>query len=231
MALQLSHLKCTNLYSSQVVMACYKNAAINVRISSLYKEVERYVQNHKKNLEMGNKGGMESSTALLFTTSALLVVIVSLSFPLLADAELDSKPSHHGVYKPKTPPPPKKKPVYVSYPPLKKPNASKTPPRKPSPPPHKPYYMPPKSPKKPPVKHMPPPPYAPEDVPFTLDTPAPVSYKVFKSPPIVVTIPGHPKSPPKGKSPPPPKMKKLFPPPPKKKFPFPPKKKFPPPLY
>ncbi|XP_026451700.1 extensin-1-like [Papaver somniferum] len=161
---------------------------------------------------MGNKGGMKDSTSLLFTTGALLVVIASLSFPLLADA--DSKPSHHGVYV-STPPPPKK-PTYV-----------------PKPPPHKPYYMPPKSPKKPPVKHMPPPPYAPEDMPSTVDTlPAPVVYKVFKSPPIVVTIPGHPKSPPKGKSPPPPKMKKLFPPPPpKKKFPPPPKKKFRPPLY
>ncbi|XP_026456063.1 extensin-3-like [Papaver somniferum] len=85
---------------------------------------------------MGKKGGKRASMAFLFTTGALLlVVLVSLSFASLADAGRRPPPPKKPITyvfptppKKSPPPVPKKPPHYVAYKPLKKPLKPKTPP-------------------------------------------------------------------------------------------------------
>ncbi|XP_026390947.1 non-classical arabinogalactan protein 31-like [Papaver somniferum] len=83
---------------------------------------------------MGKKVGKRASMAFLFTTSALLLVLlISLSFPSPADAGRRPPPKMP-IYVPSTPPKkspppvPKKPPHYVAYKPLKKPSKPKSPP-------------------------------------------------------------------------------------------------------
>ncbi|XP_026456093.1 proline-rich receptor-like protein kinase PERK2 [Papaver somniferum] len=160
---------------------------------------------------MGGKGG-------LFTASALLVVLVSLSFLFAVDASEVQPPKNKPIYMPPTP---TKHPIYVPSTPPKKSLPSL--PKKPI---HYVHSRPPKKPVKLVKLKSPPTPYQQDHLPSTVITAALRHRHRLHSPPSPIANPTpHPAKPPpttptpipptpnKG-SPPPPTSSKGSPPPP-----------------